>query len=1523
MTSTGLLDLFRILAREPLGVAWAAAAWTLDRARRLDPVEAGLVALLLLALSALSAWALQRRWSARLDARARREGGGLGLREVLGLELTHSPLFLPLKPFQLLGRGLAAAGRALAGLARRLRRREAGGGGVGAGERPPEPPLLAASLGPTFLLAGLVAAALYLLGRLARPLIAAELGLPAGLSPWQVLLFGRRPELAWLLPLERHPYLGGLLAVLFWLAVWWTAASSLRLARHSTLGRNLIEGRRDPAVLPAWRGWAGAPELWRPAASYRRWAVWAIVSAAPFLVWGWFHLGGEPYRIGGSEIGLASVLWLSWALQLGLTGALREAALPAGEEAAEAPAAHGWPDVLAHLAAELQVAPPVPFPRLPAAEPAPAPADAQVREVLSPLLAELLERSTAAARVDGGATRLTRMQHDVLTVLALQGYVHTDPPVTLDHLHLAPAEDESIEDRSGHRSRNQVVLAPEGWGKTTLALLATANHALVHTRGSLVVTSTEVRAAALHRRFRRAVEPSTLRWNVRVREPGPDLMNDLSRAIVPDVVVTSLQDLVGVLLDRAATFAPFLRNLGLIVVDDVESFAGPIEVHAQLAFRRLVLRVEELTGVEELGGRALAAPQVLILGDDGMDEASEWAQSLCGVEAVTRRFGGPEDTADPAPPAEHLVYRLRDFRRPADEALGLAELVAACEALEVPWSYRLCGDARRDLGRGPLLLPEEPRCATDRPEEACVLLLEGTWSEVRRERRRLRRAGVRFARERRGAAPESAEPIALVTVIEPDLEMAFTQLDERSGLTATLRSLPRPVLRPPTGLAILPHMAAELTQHWTEVSDVVRVFGAPAAEVLQGLARDGLLVAEEQRDVASKANHYVRRVHVQALARAVRAGGDAAPAGPDSTLPAKVSRVELVSRRAVAVRDRTNLGTLAETDAASAHFVHYPGRIFQDARGTFVVVEHLADGGRSDGGGEPGGVLVEPILSDAVSSPRRRLQVDVLWDEDLDRLSDWGRQLRQAAGGELFGPEPVMVGRCPVALALRPVRLTVEHQATYRLGPIHGEVRQRSLTGGATRERLRRRTLETVALGILPNPRLEDLGPGAAAEEAGPRLRLGAARLLAAVMRAVLPVMVRGAAEGLGVALRVAEPGRWPEESHELEPDEGLFLFDADAGGNGTARAVYRDGVDVLLRLCRLVVERVLSLERLRMLHDEWASPSEILAEGRRHLGGAEDVERQAAARRDRDRALRTELLEWLDSRLRPEGCAEARNELERRFGSGWERGEGDLIDLGRCWASADGAVGDLVWAKHRWRRPEGGEALLDVGFDRRLLTAPATGETSGAEGEAAAEAPSATVSAQGPRAVHLPEGTGRPPEEADRLLYRRLHALAAQAAGSLGPLAARLLEARQEVSAGKDAGPGPTDFLRAFVQGIPPRTRPRTPAEPVGPAHPVETLLRREGDELDTCFLLAMLLAGAGLPSGVFVSLSERRAAAAVPDEAGADAPFWAEMPRGGGRLVPVPVGRMGTGAPSGWVFHPLAEPAALPGNEGGDDDV
>lgn len=1561
-----------------LSLLWIGVAAGLDRLRGLHPLHAALVAAALLAGAALLAWGLQRALIRRLDRVPRR---AVGPGEQLGLELRWTLPGVLLGLFWLPVALVRGSARLLRGIVRRLRREgatPAGGGGTEEGGREsPEPPLLVASLGPTFLLAALVATGLYLAGRLAEPLLAARLGLADGVSPWWYLLLGRRPELGWYLPFDRFPFAAALAALLFWLLVWSLAATGIRFALRRHLGRDLDGERDDPRVLASWRRWCGLSGLAEPDRSFRHWAVWLPAAALPLVVVGWASLEAVPYRTRPGEVALALVLWLGWTLDLVLTG--RDRRGPAAEaERSDATVANGWREVTRHLEGRLQVRPPEPYAVRPVEPLGRSLAGVGGLGLLSPLLGELLPPPGD----------LVPMQRHLLTILSYRAYGHAGRPPAPGQLTLGGGGAGEA-DEAGEGSRHRLVLAPEDSGKTTLALLAVANHALRHTRASLVVVPTPERAEALHRRFHRVLEPSTLRWNVRLRSPGADLMRDLSRGIVPDVVVVGLDDLVTTILDDTDTFGPFLARLGLVVIDDVEGFHGPPEVHAQLAFRRLLLRSAELAPDAELRGQGEEepGPQVLILGCGSMHETSKWARSLTGTEAAVHRFGrtaaearererselaasgleAREEGSSPAVGARQFLYRLRDFRDASGEQLRIHDLVAACEHEAVPWHYRLCGDGRRDLGRGPLALREEPSHHTADPARAAVLLLAGSWSEVERELVRLQRAGCTFNRLRHrdgdpppaGSAGAPGEPIALITATDPDSEMAWTQLDQRFSLAPVIDSLPRPVMRPPTGVSWLPHLSAELTQHRTEVADLLDVFGEGAAGILRSLADDHLLTCEGRTDVDPKANRYVDRLYVRALARAVRDEDEFQAAGAtpvsDGLLPPPVADVRLAASRSVTVRERTSGARLGRTDAASVHLVFYPGRIFESREGNFVVLRRAGAGdgsapvgtgpdGRPEGAAEAkhrqGDVLVEPLLGDEVSSPRRRLGF-----VDLGKAAD--PDLRAAAGGTFSEPVPVLFGREPFRLALRPVRVTVDHVATYRLGPIHREVRQRLILDRETREEIARRSLETVALVLWPNP--EEAAPEA------PALDLPRARLLAAVLRAVLPSAYRGAGTSLGVAVQPPEPGEG-EASATAAGGLAILLYEAEERGNGAARAIHRDGVDVLLRLCRLFLERVLSYDRLRALHDEWGDVEECLAEARLDKLGDAEAGRLAAERRRRDEADRHALLAWLDSRLRPEGGAELEQELAERFGSGSEVGEGDLIDLGRVWFSRDHAVTDLLWGKHRWRLSGGGEAALDVGFDRGTALA------AGAIG-APRPAPTGDPSGLGP-VHHLPRGGGDDGGEADDRSDGRpatsapgegarvvATALSGWLPGSWFPLRRLARAVAGHGSGGGEPAPGdgelrpggPCDRLIRFVQGIP-LTADDPPSG--GVRSPVATLLARGGDEPAKALLLALLLRSRGVPAGVFLSAERRRALAAVvlPEAAGTGAtalrewcgrrglqgppPLWAEAPAGGPpeepgsaggapRLfVPVPVDRYGpVGAaavedPQQWAFLPLGPP-------------
>jgi hypothetical protein len=1411
-------------------------------------------------------------------------------------------------------------------------------------DNPDDEPLLVASLGPSFLGGAVITGFLYIFGIITEPLLRLQLRLSEGLPAWEFLIIGDRPELQWYLPLSEYPWMGGAVTVGFWCFLWWQSARIIRLVLHKQVGANLIGEIEDGGVLPYWRSWFGAPELYRPDDTYMRWAKWLPMASVPFLLFSWLSMGGDPYRMSPSMFAISLLLAISWGIHFSLEGIYRPDDSEDGgdEDDGEVIRANAWDQVLEDVTERFQLRPPHIFEPPRAIEPlAFSTIDPESEGIVSPLLTELLPEPR----------EFTHMQYVVLRTLSLLGYIHTDPPLPRGELDLGTTV--AGQDETTGRHRNQIVLAPEGFGKSTMAMLAACNHAIIHTRSTLIVTRDESRALSLFQSIRRSIEPSTLRWNIRERRVGGDVVNDLAQGIVPDIIVCSLRQLVINILDEPLTYAPFLENLGLIIIDDVESFCGAVETHAQLAFRRLILRVNQMLGVKELGEEH--APMMLVLGADTMHDTPAWARTLCGVDAVARYFdyssdeasereaalkayhgiapiqeeGGEERKKGTTPGLQghfHLTYRLNDFRNADDEVLDIQDLIESCERLAVPWHYRPCGDIRRHVGRQRLHLRDEPKYHKESPLEAGVIILEGHWSEVRREIARLRRAGADFSpvKSEKKAEEESLAgskkkkkkkkkpptvPVAIVTVIDRDEEMALTELNQQSTLADSLTTLPRPVVRPPVGRMVLEHLSAEMTSNWVEVGDVLDIFGNASARTLTRLADAGMLMSEERVDLHPDIQLYDNRVYVRATSRAMGDGRR-----HTGLLPPKVSQVELPSGDSVHVRDRTNLNIIDFADGESAHHVYYPGKIFEHAMGRFVVVGYGVDeedqvntNANARDQVITHDVLVEPFLGEGLSSPRRRL-----WVYHCDEKTAIERHLmpyHPAVGPpprvlpeELPQMEPVLIGDFPVATSMSRVSCVIEHVATYRLGERHGEVRQRIIADPEL-EREHLKPVGTMALGLYPNPEVDfEL------DDDPPQLRLEEARLIAAAMRAVLPSMYRGADFSLEVGIQIDALS--PEADHVFSPSEGFYFFDPQPGGNGASRALHRDGVELLLRLCRVYIERVLYHDRLRARYDYWGDESEIVAgqadgapeasdargtwfvdleslgieDGQENDGGSGD-ERTVApgtAIRQRDREIRKRALIWLDSRLRPEGSLSGGRRVGN-YGSGSEEGEGDISDIGRCWYSRVGTVTDLLWTKHRWRLDEaGGEAMADVGFDRDTAAESRFfgPESPGLKPDLKMmseqlQNPGFMLSDQtvwgAARPLWVMESGMDVPVGTDGELVlsqpMRDHQLFASAITAhdfeaLEPLALLLQERSWTDTSTLKGRYDLVDYITRFVQGIPSTglTEPRLGARP-----PVHTLLHRIGDADSKSLVLAILLRHCGFDTGLFVSLEGKGAMCAV----------------------------------------------------------
>ncbi|MEM7482194.1 MAG: DEAD/DEAH box helicase family protein [Acidobacteriota bacterium] len=1092
----------------------------------------------------------------------------------------------------------------------------------------PEASVRVATLGPTFFLAGLLCGLTYWLTWIARPVLARAFSLSPGHSLWEYLTLGQIVELGWLLPLSQRPHLALMLALPCWLLIWWTFGNLLRgVVLRSSLQRNLAG--TDEATLPSWYRSFGVRRHVEPSNSYRSWAAWVVTFAILLLALAAFSLGREKAAVEPGALAVAAVLVLSWALHLRLRGFSTEpAASESTAESKDEPTPAGWLTVVRELDRRHGMEAPEPLGRRPQVALA---TDQPIHTSanLSPLLGEIISN---LAPSDPSPTQpaLTTMQWKVLNTLALNGFVHLDPPPQGDELTLRAGSPERTENRSGLDERHQIVLAPEGSGKTTLAILAAANHTLVHSRSTLLVTHSEAQAEETYQRLVASVESSTVRWNLRRRRVGRDFAKDLSRDIIPDVLVCNFRELVTRLLDNSDAFSPFLGNVGLIVVDDVESFTGSEEIHAQLAFRRLHRLFRQLSGVEQLGEEN--SPLWLCLGVDSMKETAAWAKSLCGIQAALRTFPSPstlldsdDETDTPREVAvanEQHLYSLQDCTTSSGRPLAKAELIAACEHHQVPWHYRPCGDGRRSRGVSALLLEKEPEFDCSSPADACVLLLDGRWSEVHRELRRLPQAGCRSGRRE----------IALLVAIDPDEatachtlipNFAFEPAGEPEGMTSLgeeLNTLPLPVVRPPSSPVVRSHLIADLLQHWIEVEDLLDTFESRVSGPLRLLSEQGMLRTEERSDVQSASKEYESKVYVRALVGSIATSDEDSREQEGEELPPfdKVRRTDLISSVAVAVRNRADHTLLQRVEADSVGLLYYPGRVFQNSKGRFVVI------GRSGTPERPGGIEVEPALFDEVSSPRRHCHIV--------ESSEVQAQIPRSFTYPLFPPEPLLLGQHPIEIGLSEIEASITPVATYRLHRVTGKIRSRELHSTAVRKRFATR-LSTVALVLHPNP-----------SPAAPSLRQGEGRLLAALLRFIMPLIYRDVREHLEVALHVERSSESEEPWNEpLKPKDGIYLMDLHRAGNGTARAIYREGLDLPLRFCRHFLDQITDVQRLVRIFDHWGDRDEILADSQENTSHDtptspnESSEPEPAAGGVPWDQVREGLLTWLESRLHSE----------------------------------------------------------------------------------------------------------------------------------------------------------------------------------------------------------------------------------------------------------------------------------------------
>ncbi|HEY8429158.1 MAG TPA: hypothetical protein VIL20_12315, partial [Sandaracinaceae bacterium] len=469
-----------------------------------------------------------------------------------------------------------------------------------------------------------------------------------------------------------------------------------------------------------------------------------------------------------------------------------------------------------------------------------------------------------------------------------------------------------------------LVLAPEGAGRTTLGCLAALYVHLDRGATTLVIVRDRDAARGWARPLREALLRTSARWNVEVAVAGEDATEAFLAGRTPAVVVAGLEELEADILGNERTDA-FFASLGLIVADDVDRFTGVAEMHLHMVMRRLWALLDTL--------HEAPYPTVLlaVAGPSATGMAS-WARHV--LAAPMRVFD-----RDGAPRLVRALLRRRDLADAHGNAIPLRLIAEACEDAGLPWHLRRAGDAHRHLARAETDLGHLRRHHRPDPLDAEVVLLEGTYPDVRREAERLAHAGLRTGRS----------SVVLVLAPPADEEMVLHEEASDAAHRERVEALPRPVPLAEPEVLRQRHLDRALGREQSVEALRARLGAALTDELLARL--------EERRRIRYRELWYFEpRTDDARVKRMVRAAGEAALGEPIVA--------ECVSEAADRVRvvDRGTSELLLEVDAAIAPALYPPGAIFEHPRGRYQVIA-------SDGGAAP--AERGALACEQVSDPHR------------------------------------------------------------------------------------------------------------------------------------------------------------------------------------------------------------------------------------------------------------------------------------------------------------------------------------------------------------------------------------------------------------------------------------------------------------------------------------------------------------------------------------------------------------------------
>lgn len=1054
--------------------------------------------------------------------------------------------------------------------------------------------------GPEWVVAGLCCIGLYLLGRALDPLLVTLLERPVwfpadrfdrvGWFEWRLL--GR--PMAWaVLPLADHPAV----ALVVHAAVWVVSLVLMRTVIAWTYDLRRLSFA--DARVPWFFRWVGSTTAKRPDRKFRRW----LGRALPLLM-GMHGLAGLRMAAEPTE-GPAPGAWVVGGLLMYLTsfhllttGRVPETPKSKDEdedEQGDAPEdAASLQTPLARLEQALDVLRPgTTLEALEHREARPAETSGFPPQA-APLVREIFEETTGASRLWSHQAAVLEHLTDVWRMESTAA--RSDVPRLEEEKGLGPIA------VRGASTPHALVLAPEGSGRTTLTVLA-ALHVFVD-RGatSLVVVRDREAAATWAGSVKAALTSSSARWNVLVARAGEDMAALLIAGRMPSIVVAALQDLEAeVLVDRRTD--AFLGRLGLVIADDLDGFTGIAEMHLQMCMRRLWALLDSL--------HTAAYPAALVAtastGASGMDA---WAKHVLAVPL--RVFDD-----DGAPCQSRMLLRRRDLVDGRGEDVPLQILAEACEAAGLPWHRRLCGDAQRPVRRAMFDLGSSRRHHCDDPADATVVLVEGTYPDVRREADRLAHAGRHT----------STGGVVLVLAPPADEEMVLHEEADDAAHRELVATLPLAVPLSEPRVIAQRHFDRALGREQA-LEALGERFGVRfVQQTIERLVQHGKVVERKVPVIDPSTDDIVERV----LVSSAQQGALGRPIEP--------SCVSEPSARTTVV-DAGTSEALLTIDRAVAPAVVPRGQVFLHRRGRFRIVDRgPAQSSTTEGTGDE--VTADPVGASVRTTLDRTLELPGNVDLVFSERKLGGRSLR-------------------VALGHARVQESVHGVRTYGPGP--RLLDERRYDAPVVCSYGTEVCLVCVTRG--------DSSPPETALEP-----------MVAALRMMLPCYLRACHDLADVDI--------------VERDDQTYIcfFDRVPGGAGFARFVGERGLLDLFTLTRLVLERLVTPElvRLRAIHD--------------HTPGADP------ATWDLAEALRL-LDDVLDAPPAPLGPDDEPPPAppsgpRAEFTPGEGRGA-----LGRLWISTTGRTDDLVWTRHRFVSRDGlgtvdaGPVFFDLAFERHTIIA-------------------------------------------------------------------------------------------------------------------------------------------------------------------------------------------------------------------------